>query len=432
AATALYGQSQVDAYAAHLASTVLGNPHSAHAPSQASTDLLQGVRSNLLAFFDADPARYDVCLTPNTSAAIKLVAEGYAFGPRRPLVISADNHNSIVGMRQYAAASGAATLVLPLDAELRLEEPEAHLAQAARTHGPGLLAFPAQSNFSGVQHDLSLVGTAHALGYDVLLDAAAAGPAGAISLRTHPVAFLCCAFYKLFGLPTGLGALIVRRSALARLERPWFAGGTVDFVSIEHGLHRRSAGHAGFEDGTPNFLAAGAVEGGFALLARVPRPALRRRLRMLTARFLEGAAALRHADGFPKIQLYGPRELSGRGATVAFNLLAPDGRCVPYALVEEHARRARVAIRGGCFCNPGAGERAFGFAQRGVASCLRRLQDNFTHARLQQCLGQDATVGALRMSLGLPSNEADVDRLLAFIDACAALSEHRERVAIGG
>ena len=34
-------------------------------------------------------------------------------------------------------------------------------------------------------------------------------------------------WYKVFGYPTGIGSLIVRREALARLRRPWFAGGRI-------------------------------------------------------------------------------------------------------------------------------------------------------------------------------------------------------------
>ncbi|MES2298954.1 MAG: aminotransferase class V-fold PLP-dependent enzyme [Pseudomonadota bacterium] len=429
AASGLYGQSQLDAYAARLARNVYGNPHSAHAPSLASTDDIARAKAAVLAFYDADPDLYEVCLTANTSAALKLVAESYPFAPRRPLVISADNHNSVVGMRQYAAAKNAATAILPLDDTLRLTQPAERLARLALRDGPGLLAFPLQSNFSGVKHQLDLIPAAQALGYDVLLDAAAGGPTGGVNLREHPVEFLACAFYKLFGLPTGLGALIAKRTALARLQRPWFAGGTVDFVSVALARHRLRDGHEGFEDGTPNFLAAGAVESGFSLLATVPRAALQARLEVLMARFLDGAAALRHADGAPKVQLYGPRDLQGRGATVAFNLLARDGRCLPYAGFEEHAQALRVAVRGGCFCNPGAGEQAFGFSRRGVDACLDRLSDRFNHARFQQCLGQDATVGALRMSLGLPSNAADVDRLLAAIDVFSE-SEAVARTAV--
>jgi selenocysteine lyase/cysteine desulfurase len=415
AASGLYGQSQIRHQAERLAANVYGNPHSLHAPSLASTGDIARAKAAVLAYFDADPNVYEVCLTANTSAALKLVAESYPFSPQRPLVLSADNHNSVIGTREYAAAKGATTSILPLDAELRLDEAAARLTQLAAQQGPGLLAIPTQSNFSGVKHDLGLVTTAHSLGFDVLLDAAASGAAGGISLREHDVEFLACAFYKLFGLPTGLGALVAKRSALAHLKRPWFAGGTVDFVSVELHRHRLRDGHEGFEDGTPNFLAAGAVESGFALLASMPRPQLRDRLQRLTARFLDGAAQLRHRDGTAMVMLYGPRNLHARGATVAFNLLRPDGRCLPYALFEEHAQRSSVAVRGGCFCNPGAGEKAFGFAQRGVASCLDRVEGHFSHARLQECLGADTAVGALRMSLGVPSNEADVDRLLGVI-----------------
>src|SRR5262245_63170317 len=39
-------------------------------------------------------------------------------------------------------------------------------------------------------------------------------------------------FYKMFGYPTGVGCLLVRKSALARLRRPWFAGGTVNFATV--------------------------------------------------------------------------------------------------------------------------------------------------------------------------------------------------------
>jgi selenocysteine lyase/cysteine desulfurase len=414
AASGLYGLSQVTAQAERLAANVYGNPHSLHAPSLASSGDIARAKAAVLDFFDADPDVYEVCLTANTSAALKLVAESYPFGPDRSLVLSADNHNSVIGAREYAAARGAAITILPLDAELRLREPAARLAAQP---GPGLFAFPAQSNFSGVKHDLGLVEAAQAQGYDVLLDAAAGG---AVSLREHGAQFLACAFYKLFGLPTGLGALVARRSALARLRRPWFAGGTVDYVSVELARHRLRDGHEGFEDGTPDFLAAGAVETGFALLSGIPRRQLQERLLRLTGRFLDGVASLRHADGTPMVRVYGPRNLDQRGATVAFNVLRPDGSCLPYPLFEAYAQRLLIAVRGGCFCNPGAGEAAFGFAGGVVASCLDQAGARFSHARLQDCLGAGTAVGALRMSLGVPSNAQDVDRLLAAIAAFAA------------
>ncbi len=254
AAAGLYGASQATEYADRLIRGVYGNPHSAHAPSRASENDLKRARAATLAFFDADPDIYDVCFTANTSAAIKLVAESYPFSPHRGYVLSADNHNSVNGVREYAHVAQAPVVTLPLNDDLRLEDPELHLAQFAVQQGSGLFAFPIQSNFSGVKHPLSLVHTAQRLGLDVMIDAAGAGVMGGISLRRYPAEFLVFSFYKIFGLPTGVGALIVKREAMARLRRPWFAGGTVDFVSIAHDRHQLSAGHAAFEDGTPDFL----------------------------------------------------------------------------------------------------------------------------------------------------------------------------------
>lgn len=41
---------------------------------------------------------------------------------------------------------------------------------------------------------------------------------------------MAVSFYKMFGYPTGVGALIAKKSFLAKLRRKWFSGGTVDFV----------------------------------------------------------------------------------------------------------------------------------------------------------------------------------------------------------
>ena len=416
AAAALYGQSQVDAYAERLTRTVYGNPHSCHAPSLASMSDVAHAKAATLDFFDADPALYEVCLTANTSAALKLVAESYPFDGTRPLVLSADNHNSVNGAREFARAKGAAIVTLPLDAELRLDRSDARLAAIAGARGAGLLAFPLQSNFSGVKPNPGLIATAQSLGYDVLLDAAAAGGAGGFSLREYPVEFLALAYYKLFGLPSGMGALVVKRSALARLKRPWFAGGTVDFVSVAHDRHRLHDGHHGFEDGTPNFLDAGAVVAGFEFIKSIPRVQLQDRLADLGSRFLGQAAAMRHPNGAAMVKVYGPRGWQARGAIVAFNLLWPDGATVPFGAVEIHCKAAGVAVRGGCFCNPGAAEQAFGLAGPGVAACLDRLGAQFTISALQACLGPATPVGALRMSPGLASKHSDVDRLLSVIE----------------
>ena len=62
------------------------------------------------------------------------------------------------------------------------DRPVAALSAAAVPRRRGLLAYPAQSNFSGVQHSLDWIQTAHEHGYDVLLDAAAYVPSNRLDL----------------------------------------------------------------------------------------------------------------------------------------------------------------------------------------------------------------------------------------------------------
>lgn len=52
---------------------------------------------------------------------------------------------------------------------------------------------------------------------------------------------MAISFYKMFGFPTGVGALIAKESFLAELDRPWFAGGTVDVVQAPGNLHTMTA-----------------------------------------------------------------------------------------------------------------------------------------------------------------------------------------------
>jgi selenocysteine lyase/cysteine desulfurase len=289
------------------------------------------------------------------------------------------------------------------------------LAALAEGHpgGHNLFAYPAQSNFSGVQHPLDLVTKARALGFDVLLDVAAFVPSHVFSLRRCPADFAVLSFYKLFGYPTGIGALIARRDALSRLRRPWFAGGTVTYASVAADAHLLRPRHEAFEDGTPNFLGIAALDAGFALLDEVGMPRLTSHVADLARDFLDDLRSLRHDNGRPLVRIYGPRDMTARGATIAFNVCDRKGTPIPYSVVETRARGANVSLRGGCFCNPGASEEAFALDATRITACLDSLGDTFTPARFAECA--NAAVGAVRASIGLANNAEDVERAVAVV-----------------
>jgi len=400
--SALYPESLVRRDARRLLRQVRGNPHSESAPSLASTEALEDARGLTLRFFGADPAEYDLVFTANASGAMRILAEAFPFRPGSRLVLTADNHNSVNGLCVPAARRGAVVTRVPLDPELRAHDLPRWWAPAVR---PSLFAFPAQSNFSGVRHPLTWVRDAQARGYRVLLDAAAFASTSALSLAEVPADFVAVSFYKLFGYPTGVGALIARRDALATLERDYFAGGTVQIVSVQNDVIRSKAGGAAFEDGTPNFLAMPAVCDGLKWLSDIGMAAIEARVAALTSRLLDGLL-----DLGDRVRVYGPSDHRARGGVVAFNLY-DGGRAVDYEVVESAARRAGIAIRGGCFCNPGAAEHAFGLPAARALACL---DGDFSVPRFRACM-KGSPVGALRASMGASTSEADLDRLLDLV-----------------
>ncbi|MGO8961809.1 MAG: aminotransferase class V-fold PLP-dependent enzyme, partial [Streptosporangiaceae bacterium] len=188
----LYADSQLARHRALLAGAVFGNPHSQNLSSRAMGTRVEATRAQILEFFRASPEEYEVIFTPNATGALRLVGESYPFGPGSRFLLTFDNHNSVNGIRQFARARGASVSYVPLTtADLRVSEealardlqaptPVRRRRLAGQRSGAAarsLFAFPAQSNFSGVQHPLAWIAQAQAAGYDVLLDAAAFAPA---------------------------------------------------------------------------------------------------------------------------------------------------------------------------------------------------------------------------------------------------------------
>jgi selenocysteine lyase/cysteine desulfurase len=406
----VYAQAQLRAHHERLAARTFGNPHSENPASVASTELVDSARRAVLRFLNADPAEYAVIFTPNASGACRLVGEAYPFGRGRDLVMTFDNHNSVNGIREFARRAGSRRRYVPLvPPDLRIASAAVDAALKPRK---GLFAFPAQSNFTGVQHPLSWVEKAHDAGYDVLLDVAAYLPANPLDLSRVKPDFVPISWYKVLGYPTGVGCLVARRDALAKLRRPWFAGGTIAAVSVGTEWHQLAPDETAFEDGTLNFLHIPDVEFGLSWLAGIGPELIRERVRALTGWLLDRLVVLRHANGRPMCHLYGPAGLDHRGGTVAFNLLDPDGRIVDERLVATEAAAHGLSLRTGCFCNPGAGEGAFDIGRRQLRGSLRwgvRTIDEYLTA-----IGLP-TGGAIRVSFGVASTFGDVQRLLDFL-----------------
>jgi molybdenum cofactor sulfurtransferase len=412
----LHADSQVRDHAALLGQQVFGNPHSASPSSTAMTNAVERARAAVLEYFNGT-GEYTAVFTLNASGALKLVGESYPFAPGGRLLLTVDNHNSVNGIREFARSKGAAIDYAPLTIpDLRIDRValDTRLAQADPAR-PNLFAFPAQSNFSGVKHPLALVDAAHERGWQVLLDAAAFAPTNRLDLRAVSPDFVAVSFYKMFGYPTGVGCLLIRDSALATLRRPWFAGGTVNFATVQGRGHVLAPREAGFEDGTLNYLSIPAVEIGLRHLERAGIGTIQTRIACLTDWLLTELQGLRHGNDRPVVHLYGPSTCEDRGGTVTLNFCDPDGTLLDFRRIEELAGTKGISLRTGCFCNPGAGETAGDLTEDDMRAGLAEGSD-ITLPRFLQVMQQRGgkTLGAIRVSLGLASNIADVDRFLQF------------------
>ena len=409
----LYAQSQLGEHMRLLESGVFGNPHSINPTSAASTELVERARAYVLEFFNASPDEYVAIFTPNATGALRLVGEAYPFHPGDRFLLTFDNHNSVNGIREFARARGAETTYVPTVApDLRVDENllARYLSDTAGEHH-NLLAYPAQSNFSGVQHPLAWIEQAQSHGWDVLLDAAAYVPTNRLDLSVWHPDFVAISFYKMFGWPTGVGCLLARRDALAKLERPWFSGGTIVAAFVQREYYQSAPGAAHFEDGTVNYLNLPAVEIGLRYLNRVGIETIHARVAALGALLLDSLNTLRHSDGSPAATIYGPRSWDRRGATIAFNFLHPDGSVVDERYVDRLAGDHNISLRTGCFCNPGAGEVAFTISRETLVG--GEFGEGTTLDDYIDELGLHSG-GAIRASLGLASNLADLHRFIEF------------------
>ena len=415
----LHASSQLKAHQELLSKNIFGNPHSYNPTSSHATELVESARDYVLDYFNASPEEYVCIFTQNASGALKIVGESYPFGDGCRYMLIFDNHNSVNGIREYANAKGASVQYIPVVLpDLRVDESVLFKELSSSDRGCfNLFAFPAQSNFSGVQHPLTWIKKAQALGWDVLLDAAAFTSTNRLDLSNWKPDYVPLSFYKMFGYPTGIGALLTRKDAISKLHRSWFAGGTTTVASVRGEKYYPADAPACFEDGTVDYLNIPAVEIGLRHLKSTGINMIHSRVVSLTGWLLDAMSELKHQNGAPLIKIYGPLTTYARGGTITVNFFDAVGKLIPKYSLEKEANKRKISIRMGFFCNPGAGEIALEISADELSSCFSRphYSDRLTDLDFQQCIDPKAT-GAVRISLGLVSSFGDIQAFIAFAE----------------
>jgi molybdenum cofactor sulfurtransferase len=395
-----------------LLNTVFGNPHSVNPTSKRSTDLVEETRAKVLAFFNAED--YYCVFTPNASGALKIVGESYPFSCNSSYVLTADNHNSVNGIREFCRKQLGDTHYVPVNQDDLQINTDAlfDIFNQVKPNANNLFAFPAQSNVSGIKHDLELIKYAHQKGFDVLLDAAAFVPTSRLDLSIHKPDFVSISFYKIFGYPTGIGCLLVHKSKFKKLKKPWFAGGTVTLVAVAEQKRFLVNNHERFEDGTINYNNLPAIKFGLEFIEKIGIERISKRVNLLAKVLFEALKELKHENGRPLVMLYGTEDFEKRGGTLSMNFMDAEGKKIPLKIIENLTTKNKISIRTGCFCNPGIDEVNNQISKVELQSYFLKY-DTVDYEEMMAFLNIDR--GAMRVSVGLATNGDDLRKFVETI-----------------
>ncbi|KAI8767171.1 molybdenum cofactor sulfurase, partial [Biomphalaria glabrata] len=455
AGATLYSSSQVDAVHHDLMSHLYGNPHSHNASSKLSTDTIDQIRYKVLKFFKTNPEEYNLIFTSGCTASLRIVADCFTFSTEKEDSQSAgvfcyleDNHTSVQGMREVVAGrcqgiycldenEMTTALTNQTPTSVNHAETQENSSSVDSDHYPtssataqSLFAYPAQSNFSGKKHPLKWIKHIQEKGLNlpgrsssrsekwfVVLDAAAYVSTSELNLSITKPDFVTVSFYKIFGYPTGLGALLVSKRAAGTLRKTYFGGGTVAMSTAKERFHAfwKSLPER-FEDGTLPFLNIISLKHGLDTVQKLAGGMLNlsKHVLAVTQYFYHNLKSLKHGNGHPLAVIYGSQtfeELSSQGGIVTFNLKRSDGKFIGYAEVDKFAQLHDVHLRTGCFCNIGACQFYLGLSSKVI-------KENFAAGHVcgdNVDLINGQPTGAVRISFGYMSTIADARACLRFI-----------------
>lgn len=356
-----------------------GNPNSVHSAGQRARRAVEKAREQTAALLHCQPS--EVVFTSSGSEADSAALKGAAQaawnqtgGKRRHVVVSAVEHEAVLGAARHLAARGFETTQVGVDARCRVDP--ASVAAALRPETAVVSVMYANNEVGALQPVRELAALCREKGVLFHTDAVQAAGKVPLDFAALGADLMALSGHKL-NAPKGVGALVVRRGAAL-----------VPLVAGHQEKNRRGgtenvAGIVAF--GTACELAAREMDAHAAELG-----ALRRRLEAAVTA-LPGA----------RLSVSGEDRLPG---TSHFLFSGVDGHSLVVALDLEG-----VCASSGPACSAGATE---------LSHVLKAM-------KVDEAWGK----GALRLSLGWGSTVADVDRLLAVLPGALERLRAAERVA---
>ncbi|MEX6501153.1 aminotransferase class V-fold PLP-dependent enzyme [Pseudomonas zhanjiangensis] len=372
AATAQKPQAMLDALLGYYAGGAANVHRAQHLPGERATRAFEDCRHKVAQRLNAASAS-EIVFTHGATEAFNLLAYGLddEFQAGDEIVISAlEHHANLLPWQQLARRRGLKLVVLPLDSAGGVD-----LDQAATLIGPRtrLLAVSQLSNVLGRWQPLTaLLALAKAQGVLTVVDGAQGVVHGRQDLRALDCDFYVCSSHKLYG-PDGVGVLYGRAAALQRLRHWQFGGEMVRQADYQDAEFRGAP--LGFEAGTPPIAGVIGLGASLDYLGALDQAAVAAHEAALHAKLLAGLGA---REG---IRLLGSPQV----ALASFVVTGVHNADLAHLFTEQG-----VAVRAGHHC---------------AMPLLQRL----------------GLAGAIRVSLGLYNDGADLERFFAALDRALEL-----------
>uniref|UniRef100_A0AC35TFI9 MOSC domain-containing protein n=1 Tax=Rhabditophanes sp. KR3021 TaxID=114890 RepID=A0AC35TFI9_9BILA len=343
----------------------MANPHSRSVRAIYTEARVDQVRNRILHHFNVTSNQYSVVFTSGATASMKLIGECFDFkGNNERTFVNcidhnkscfaylADSHTSLVGMRELVGADQICCLGMNELIKVINNCNEGGVNNLAMITG--------MSNYCGRKYDLSkLPPTKKSWFYGI--DAAALVASSKLNLSNEVADFVVGSFYKLFGYPTGLGFLLIKKSSQFVLnKKKFYGGGTIELMN-PYGPSRMKVKQnfvESLEDGTINYQAILCLEKGFDEFTKIESfDSIQKRVWEITVTAKEMLTSLTYKSGQKLVKMYGWNEgynINSQGPIINFNLLRENGEYVGYNEVRKMAELFEIDLRVGCFCNLGA------------------------------------------------------------------------------
>ncbi|KAK6149513.1 hypothetical protein DH2020_017038 [Rehmannia glutinosa] len=244
----LYSELQMEDIFKDLNSTLYGNPHSQSSCSLMTNDIVGEARRQarrylqlslfallyrtVLSFFNASPGEYKCIFTSGATAALKLVGETFPWSSQSTYMYTMENHNSVLGIREYALSKGAAAVAVDIEDAADLD----------RRHG-------GKSDVKIIPHTVQRRGE----------DGCRTKEQTSLVIHTIYLHFRQNATFR--------SEIQPRPESAKLLKKTYFSGGTVAASIADVDFYKRRDGiEEHFEDGTLSFMSIASLHHGFRIL----------------------------------------------------------------------------------------------------------------------------------------------------------------------